>query len=115
MFGLGICRIAEVLFDAFLMKFNLWKEAYLLEKQGKPVASRAFAEEQGKYSEFRMRQQIENMLQLVLALGYVLIFGAVVPLLVPLCLVEFIVQLRASAFLLTLTAKRAVPNQQTGI
>eukprot|EP00747_Dinoflagellata_sp_TGD_P031056 gnl/TRDRNA2_/TRDRNA2_135040_c1_seq1.p1 gnl/TRDRNA2_/TRDRNA2_135040_c1~~gnl/TRDRNA2_/TRDRNA2_135040_c1_seq1.p1 ORF type:complete len:786 (+),score=117.30 gnl/TRDRNA2_/TRDRNA2_135040_c1_seq1:128-2359(+) len=114
-FALAVCRIGEVLFYALSVRFSLWKEVYTLESQGKLVHTRSFAEEQAKYSKFRIRSQIENTLQLVLALGYVLIFGAVMPVLVPVCVAEFVVQLRANSFLLTMTAQRTVPRQQAGI
>eukprot|EP00747_Dinoflagellata_sp_TGD_P117409 gnl/TRDRNA2_/TRDRNA2_172601_c0_seq1.p1 gnl/TRDRNA2_/TRDRNA2_172601_c0~~gnl/TRDRNA2_/TRDRNA2_172601_c0_seq1.p1 ORF type:complete len:952 (-),score=137.05 gnl/TRDRNA2_/TRDRNA2_172601_c0_seq1:125-2980(-) len=112
---LALCRIGEVLFDSVSVKMSLWFEMYKMTSRSEIPPPRSFAEEQSKYAEFRSKEQIEAMLQLVLSLGYVLIFGVVAPITVPLCFLVFAVQLRASAHLLCHTAKRAVPWQHAGI
>merc|ERR1719171_2785340 len=55
------------------------------------------------------------MLELVLALGYVLIFGAVAFGTVLFCFLVFCIQLRASAYLLTSNARRPLPRKSIGI
>eukprot|EP00747_Dinoflagellata_sp_TGD_P090854 gnl/TRDRNA2_/TRDRNA2_164860_c0_seq2.p1 gnl/TRDRNA2_/TRDRNA2_164860_c0~~gnl/TRDRNA2_/TRDRNA2_164860_c0_seq2.p1 ORF type:complete len:954 (-),score=159.60 gnl/TRDRNA2_/TRDRNA2_164860_c0_seq2:109-2970(-) len=109
-----ICRIGQVLVTAYMVKFKLYWENRLLERQGQSI-KRSFAEEQAKYGQYRTREQVEDMLELVLSLGYVLLFGAVAPIAVVTCFIVFVVQLRASAFLLTTSVKRTVPRRQLGI
>merc|ERR1719487_2655957 len=93
----------------------LWFELYQLRKQGIEPPSRCFAEEQSKYTEFRIREQIESMLTLVISLGFVFMFGTVAPIVVPLSFLVFWVQLRANAYLVTMATKRTVPRKQVGI
>lgn len=82
---------------------------------GKDAPVYSYVEEQSKYKPFRIREQIEVMTQLSLTLGYVLIFGALAPLIIPLCCIVFFVQLRAGAVLLTAAANRTVPRLSNGI
>jgi hypothetical protein len=83
------------------------------ESENLPV--RSYAEEQSKHAEFRVRQQIEAMCMLVISLGYVLIFGAVAPIMVPFCFMVFVLELRFTALMLTTLTKRTVPRGQLGI
>jgi len=55
------------------------------------------------------------MTQLSLTLGYILIFGCVAPRIVPLCLLVFMIQLRAAGILMTTALKRTVPRMTVGI
>jgi len=55
------------------------------------------------------------MVQLVIALGFVLFFGAVVPVTIPLCLLVFVISLRSSAYMLLTYTKRPPPRKQMGI
>eukprot|EP00747_Dinoflagellata_sp_TGD_P111252 gnl/TRDRNA2_/TRDRNA2_171176_c9_seq6.p1 gnl/TRDRNA2_/TRDRNA2_171176_c9~~gnl/TRDRNA2_/TRDRNA2_171176_c9_seq6.p1 ORF type:complete len:940 (-),score=124.95 gnl/TRDRNA2_/TRDRNA2_171176_c9_seq6:162-2981(-) len=115
---LSLCRMGQVLFSSVMVRFSLWYETYKLQQQlgkDREVAKRSFAEEQSKYAEYRIREQVEGMLQLVLSLGYILIFGAVAPITVPMCFAVFVVQLRATAHMICTTAKRSVPRKQIGI
>eukprot|EP00747_Dinoflagellata_sp_TGD_P003490 gnl/TRDRNA2_/TRDRNA2_108716_c0_seq2.p1 gnl/TRDRNA2_/TRDRNA2_108716_c0~~gnl/TRDRNA2_/TRDRNA2_108716_c0_seq2.p1 ORF type:complete len:997 (+),score=181.62 gnl/TRDRNA2_/TRDRNA2_108716_c0_seq2:172-3162(+) len=112
---LAICRVGTVIFSALWVKFMLWFELYQLRKQGIEPPSRCFAEEQSKYTEFRIREQIESMLTLVISLGFVFLFGTVAPIVVPLSFFVFWVQLRANAYLVTMATKRTVPRKQVGI
>eukprot|EP00747_Dinoflagellata_sp_TGD_P090857 gnl/TRDRNA2_/TRDRNA2_164860_c0_seq5.p1 gnl/TRDRNA2_/TRDRNA2_164860_c0~~gnl/TRDRNA2_/TRDRNA2_164860_c0_seq5.p1 ORF type:complete len:986 (-),score=182.33 gnl/TRDRNA2_/TRDRNA2_164860_c0_seq5:151-3108(-) len=109
------CRLAEVTVMAYKVKFTLWWERRQLEKQGLDIPHLSFTEEQAKYGEYRTREQVEAVLELVLSLGYVLIFGAVAPITVVFCLLVFVVQMRASAYLLTSSVKRTLPRRQNGI
>lgn len=78
-----------------------------------PVYS--FVEEQSKYGQFRVREQIEVMTQLSLILGYILIFGCVAPRIVPLCALVFMIQIRAAGVLMTTAVHRTVPRVTVGI
>lgn len=75
----------------------------------------SWLEKQSKYPGFQILEQIEVMLELVLALGYVLIFGAVAFGTVLFCFLVFCIQLRASAYLLTSNARRPLPRKSIGI
>merc|ERR1719272_91350 len=74
-----------------------------------------FAETQSSYADYRIREQIEMMSQLVISLGFVILFGGVAPLIVPFCLVVFVIQFRVTAYLLMTTTKRPFPRRAFGI
>lgn len=105
---LSLCRIAHVAVYTLKVKYRLskWKER---------CSDASFAEEQSKYNEYRVRDQIENKVQLIISLGHVLLFGAATPVIIPLCLAEFVVQLQASAFQLTSCTQRPYPWKSRGI
>jgi len=115
------CSMAFSAIELVLVRVSLELENRKLKRRlGKDVAQkrtaqRSFLEEQAKYNKFETREQIENTLQLVLALGYVLLFGTLQPLVVPLCLVHFAFTLRVRAALLTRYAQRCVPHELVGI
>jgi len=113
------CSIAILLAERVQVWFTIWLEDYNLEKKGDkdPAAetSRSFLEEQSKYTIFDMRAQIENMLQLVIGLGFVLLFGTLQPLVVPLCFLHFLCAMRFRAALLTWFARRVLPHKLRGV
>eukprot|EP00931_Biecheleriopsis_adriatica_P118417 TRINITY_DN93830_c0_g1_i1.p1 TRINITY_DN93830_c0_g1~~TRINITY_DN93830_c0_g1_i1.p1 ORF type:complete len:883 (-),score=191.19 TRINITY_DN93830_c0_g1_i1:47-2695(-) len=111
---LSICEIVTAVIAAAKAKALLWKEERDLEQMGLQH-KRSFVEEQAKYATYRIREQVESMVQLVLSLGFVLLFGAVEPLAVPLCFAVFYVQLRASGFMLCHFAQRPFPRRLNGI
>jgi len=112
---LSVMGFVQVLVGTLLVRFNLWYEAYQLKSAGKDEPEYSFVEEQAKYGQFRVREQIEVMTQLSLTLGYILIFGCVAPRIVPLCFLVFFFQLRASGILMTTVLKRTVPRISCGI
>jgi len=112
---LAVMRVVQVVVQTLQVKIALWLEARAMAKAGLEAPVYSFVEEQSKYGQFRIREQIEVMTQLTLTLGYVLIFGAVAPIIVPLCFIVFMVQVRAGAVLLTTAAKRTVPRVALGI
>jgi len=105
---LSLCRIGHVAACTAKVKYDLWRW-----KQRCKDAT--FAEEQSKYNEYSVRDQIENKVQLIISLGHVLLFGAATPVIIPLCFAEFVVQLQASAFQLTNATKRPFPWKSKGI
>lgn len=114
-----LLQIVAVVLATVKVKFYVWLEDRALaqecEKEGKEVPVRGFLEEQAKYEEYRIRAQIEGMVQLVVSLGYVLIFGCVAPIIVPLCFCVFVVQLRATAYMTTTSCRRPLPRKSTGL
>jgi hypothetical protein len=75
----------------------------------------SWIETQAKYPGYQINEQIETMLELVLALGYVLIFGSVAFGTVLWCFAVFFIQLRANAYFLTSNARRPLPRESIGI
>merc|ERR1719333_1662567 len=101
--------MVQVVMATVMVWLKLWYEDYQMKKSGETVPERTDVETQGKFGPYRTREQIEAMTQLCLALGYVLIFGGVAPLVVPMCCLVFLVQIRASAVLITTAVNRSVP------
>jgi hypothetical protein len=113
---LAICRIVQVCMESFIVKMTLEWEMYQLRKQGvEEVPERSVEEEQAKYGQFRIKEQIVGMYQLVLGLGYVTLFGAIAPIVVPFCFIVFWISLRAQAYSLTHSLQRPVPRVAVGI
>mmetsp|Transcript_6979 Transcript_6979/g.17189 ORF Transcript_6979/g.17189 Transcript_6979/m.17189 type:complete len:904 (+) Transcript_6979:102-2813(+) len=113
---LAVCRIAEVFAYWMLVKVMLWLEDRSLwqkaeETRATSIPVRSYPEEQAKYAAFEDEEQIETMLQLVLSLGFVLLFACVAPMIVIVVFVVFVVQLRASSWFLTNAVKRNFPRQ----
>jgi len=101
--------ILRVVFMKTMVKVLLWI-------QGIDAASGAsFAERQCSYGKFEFLEQIEVMLQSVTALGFVLLFGSVEPLLVPMCLLVFLVNALTAAVFLTECTRRPFPRRMAGI
>eukprot|EP00929_Paragymnodinium_shiwhaense_P064970 TRINITY_DN32620_c0_g1_i1.p1 TRINITY_DN32620_c0_g1~~TRINITY_DN32620_c0_g1_i1.p1 ORF type:complete len:963 (+),score=171.74 TRINITY_DN32620_c0_g1_i1:78-2966(+) len=114
---LSLSALAEILIKAcfvkFLLAYEVWK--YKRANDGKEPPERKFLEEQSKHMPSGYHEQIDFTLQLVIALGFVILFGGVAPGMVPFCLIVFVVRLRASAILNTSGAKRPVPHIEKGL
>lgn len=117
---LGCYRVGEVLFKACLVKYTLQEESRRVRagsvESTVDSTTHSWTEEQSKYGQFRVPEQIEIMLELVLALGFVLLFSSVAtsgPVLF--CFLVFVIQLRSSAYLLTTLSKRPTPRSSFGI
>jgi hypothetical protein len=112
---LALIRIAQVIFQTLRVDIELaWERRKIIKAGGKPRSVHV-VEEQTKYGEFRIREQVEGMTCLVLTLGYVLLFGSSTPAVVPLCFMVFVVQLRACAILVTTAANRPPAKMVLGI
>jgi len=107
-FLVGCYRIGEVI---FLYALGRWKLYY--EAGGD--SPRSFMEEQYHYTEWELRDQVEYMLQLVLSLGYVVLFGSVAPVVVVIIWAVFIMQLRGTAWFLTHACRRSFPVELPGV
>jgi len=114
---LSLCRVLQVLIEALFVKFALWLEDRALKKQlgTDDIPKRSFIEEQSKYLDFQAQEQVQAMIQLVVPLGYVMMFGGIAPMIIPMCFVVFAISLRAGAFSLITAAKRPVPREMYGI
>jgi len=112
---LVMMRIVLVIVAAVKVKAALWWERRQMVAAGLHPPVYSFVEEQSKYSKFAIHDQVEAMSCLVQTLGYVLIFGAAVPRVIPLCFLVFVVQLRGLAVQLTTSTTRGVPRASVGI
>lgn len=73
------------------------------------------AEEQSRYVTVGTREHIDSMMQRVMALGYIIFFGAIEPLIVPAIWLMFVVHLRMESWLLTTSKQRPWPTTATGL
>merc|ERR1719223_1496367 len=114
---LSVFRIVTVTLTAFWVQLSIWLEdrEFRNKNDGAEAPRRTFMEEQSKYSENHVQDQIQAMLELVISLGFVILFGGVAPIIIPFCFAVFMVQLRARAFLLVTSTKRAIPRMAQGI
>lgn len=115
MMCLVVMRIALVLAATVSVKISLWWEGRQIVANGGQWPEYSYAEEQSKYKKFTISDEVNSMSCLALTLGYVLIFGAAVPEIIPLCLLVFMVQLRGLAVQLTTATCRNVPRLASGI
>jgi len=111
-FLVGVYRVVEVFMLYVVARWRLATEDRASD--GQPVR-RAFMEEQAKYGQYELKDQVETMLQLVLSLGYVVLFGSVAPIVVVIIWAVFVMQLRGSAWLLAHMCRRTFPEDQLGI
>lgn len=79
------------------------------------ASSLSYVEAQAKCGVFGEKEQIESMVKLVVSFAFVLLFGAVAPIVVVLCLVVFAVELRLNAYATTHSLQRPFPWNATGI
>lgn len=114
---LSVTRIATTVWQALNQTVVLWWENRQIKKLHGETASikRSAEEEQLIQYEYNLREQVEDMTQLVISLGFVLLFGSVSPIIVPLTLAVFSVQLRGSAYALVHHTKRPVPMFSQGL
>jgi len=112
---LGVCSVAQMLAGRLLVRLSLWWEVRQLKKKGGDVPTRYVIEEQSKYAKITESEEVQHMQVLVVALGYVFLFGGVSAAVVPYSLVVFAVNLRAFAIMLCTCAQRPFPHQSFGI
>lgn len=114
---LSLGQIGWLILQSYWVKFVLWYEVYSYRKanNGEDPPERPPSESEAKMSEFRNREQIESMCQLMLSLGFILLFGAIAPVMVPFSLLVFSLNLRVNAVMLVTYMKRPIPRKQLGI
>jgi len=115
---LSMTRVLQIALAFVKVKFFIWLEDRELEKAkaaGNEIPMRHFVETQEKLVEHRLRAQIEDVCQLLLSLGFILLFGAVAPIMVPFSLGVFVLQLRVSAYLLIYFSRRMLPRSNSGM
>mmetsp|Transcript_65405 Transcript_65405/g.114335 ORF Transcript_65405/g.114335 Transcript_65405/m.114335 type:complete len:951 (-) Transcript_65405:275-3127(-) len=108
-------NLGLALVDYIRVKLLLWWQLKTVKNNVENAPPRSFLEEQSKYVEYDYMLQAEETAQLFVPLGYVLIFGAVAPRIVPLCLLKFVFHLRTEAFLTTRSWRRPFPSVIYGL
>lgn len=113
---LCLLRLAEVVCRTASVQWSLWHAHRQLQRRGLETRGELGpAEEQLTQDRHSTNEQVKGMLQLVLALGYVFLFGAAAPIVVPFCLVVFVVHLRTYAYVLTHKQCRPFPWRTEGV
>jgi hypothetical protein len=85
------------------------------KKEGKEVPRRCFMEKQAKMGVYDQDAQINDYLSCVTVIGYVILFGAAVPVSAVIALIVLLFQFRANAYRLTKLARRPYPTMCQGI
>jgi len=113
---LSICSIIASFVNQISVKFSLyWEVRQYRKKFGKEPPTRFAMEEQAKYKQLGEDEEVMNMMTLMIALGYILIFGGVCAICVPLGFFVFAIQLRAVATQYTDCGQRPLPQRTPGI
>jgi len=73
------------------------------------------AEKQSRYVKVNNREHIDSMIQRVMALGYIIFFGAIEPLIVPAIFLMFVINLRMESWLTTTSKQRPWPMVASGV
>jgi len=74
-----------------------------------------YLEEQSKMPHYTQEEEVADVLDMVMALGYLFLFGAQAPLLCPFCLMLFLLYLRVIAWKLCVVYRRPYPSIEHGI
>lgn len=116
---LVMLTIVQAVVASVVLDLKVWWEARQLKRSGmykpgeEPVAS--YEERQAKAGDYGTDCQVDTMIQLVLPLGFVMLFGPTTPLTVVLCLILFAVNIRATGRLLLTAVRRPFPHRALGI
>lgn len=115
--SLSVVSIFVFLVDSYWVRFKLWYEVYQYRKahEGRDPPQRSHSEEEAKMKRFGEEQQINFMCRLILSAGFIILFGGLVPIMVPLSLCLFAVNLRIGAHVLLTYTQRPFPRTQGGI
>jgi hypothetical protein len=116
MFVICIFSIIGALLAEAMVKFGLWWELREYRKKfNKEPPPRMAVEEQAKYGTIGPKEEVMTTMPLMIALGYVLLFGGVSPLIIPLAFGLFAVHMRSCAILYTKYSQRVLPQKTQGI
>jgi hypothetical protein len=114
-----ICVFAVVgaVLAEYMVKFWLWWEirTYKKEHKGKEPPKRLEMEEQAKYAAIGPKEEVMTTMPLMIALGYVLLFGGVSAAIIPLAAFAFALHMRSYATLYTCYAQRTFPQMTPGM
>merc|ERR1719440_1471696 len=108
----ALYRLAEVSFFGLIAQYKLRrnKEEHDAAKTSDEEGDVTWVEQQSKLPKYQKMMEISAMIEIVFSLGYVLIFGAVAIGTVLICYIVFKVEVYASAYLLTSSTQRIIPE-----
>eukprot|EP00746_Dinoflagellata_sp_MGD_P073444 gnl/MRDRNA2_/MRDRNA2_29801_c0_seq1.p1 gnl/MRDRNA2_/MRDRNA2_29801_c0~~gnl/MRDRNA2_/MRDRNA2_29801_c0_seq1.p1 ORF type:complete len:485 (+),score=60.26 gnl/MRDRNA2_/MRDRNA2_29801_c0_seq1:290-1744(+) len=114
---LFLTNIGLLIASSYWVKFTLWYEIYHYKKThaGEDPPERPRSEEEAKMRKFKKEDQINIMCRLMLSLGFIILFGGVVPIVVPVGLLHFSLNLRLGAQVLVSYTQRPFPRKLFGI
>jgi hypothetical protein len=114
---LALGDMAVLAASLWWMKFKLWYEVYKYKKanDGKEPPSRPRAEEESMMQPFKAEHQIQFTCKLILSIGFIILFGGVVPIMVPFSLLLFSLHLRIGANVVLNYRRRPFPRRSDGI
>mmetsp|Transcript_65760 Transcript_65760/g.157146 ORF Transcript_65760/g.157146 Transcript_65760/m.157146 type:complete len:820 (+) Transcript_65760:96-2555(+) len=113
--SLGVLSIVSALLPRLQMAYNVYQETKALKLKGGTVKPVSFMERQAKMFDYPTQAQITDMLDLVIALGYVFMFGAISPAVTFIALVVFLVRLRCHTWKLCNVLRRPFPDAADGL
>jgi len=115
--SLSSVSIGIFLVKSYLVEFKLWYELYQYRKEhdGREPPERPRSEQEAKMRKFDVEESINFICPLILSAGFIILFGGLVPIMVPLSLILFAVNLRIGAHVLVKYTKRPFPRKQAGI
>lgn len=114
---LSLSATASLLASWGWVRFKLWYEIYKHRKanDGKDPPSRPRAEEEAMMQKFGTPEQCRYACQLMLSVGFIVLFGGVVPIMVPFSLLLFALNLRVGAKVILNYTQRPFPRKSQGI
>mmetsp|Transcript_35540 Transcript_35540/g.81421 ORF Transcript_35540/g.81421 Transcript_35540/m.81421 type:complete len:811 (-) Transcript_35540:138-2570(-) len=113
--SLGAMSVVSASLPRVQMWWAMRSEAKKLELQGKQQQQLSFMERQAKMFDYRIQDQITDVLDLVIALGYVFLFGGVSPAVAFISLLVFLLRLRCHAWKLCNVMRRPFPDATDGL
>mmetsp|Transcript_7432 Transcript_7432/g.13258 ORF Transcript_7432/g.13258 Transcript_7432/m.13258 type:complete len:810 (-) Transcript_7432:78-2507(-) len=113
--SLGAMSVVSASLPRVQMWWAMRSEAKKLELQGKQAQPLSFMERQAKMFDYRIEDQIADVLDLVVALGYVFLFGGVSPAVAFIALMVFLLRLRCHAWKLCNVMRRPFPDAADGL
>jgi hypothetical protein len=116
LFVICIFSVIGALLGEAMVKFWLWWEIRQYRKTfNKEPPPRLEMEEQAKYGAIGPKEEVMTTMPLMIALGYVLLFGGVSAAIIPLAFGLFAVHMRSQAILYLEYSQRTFPQMTPGI
>jgi len=103
--SLSLFVTGQVAVNVLCVRLKVWLQYSKLGDQQLSV------DEQRHYVEYRTHQQVEAVTQLMISVGFIMLFGSVAPVMVPFTFLVFLIQLRGYAFILTFAGRRTLPRE----
>jgi len=104
----------SLVMTSLLVRFKIWKEEHDAKQQNadRELPKLTWPEKQAKLGSFRLQEQVLNDVELIVALGFPILFASIAPGIVPFCLFVFATRMRQLATFLTTLTRRPLPRRQ---